>query len=158
LAPLSRLAPLTPLTPWDVGAARRRVLPVCNRACANAVHSVRLECAWALTGSDRRLVRLAQRSYCRLDPVFHDSGVSLASLRRPGFDEIRWALRSCARTCRGRPHRSASAVVAAAASDLRFARKPPGRNPSHHENALLCLLAEERGRSTRRARPPRVHQ
>jgi hypothetical protein len=50
------LALLTPLTPVDAAAARPRAQAVCNRACAKAVRSVRLNCAGALTGSDHRLV------------------------------------------------------------------------------------------------------
>ncbi|HZF38536.1 MAG TPA: hypothetical protein VE715_06920 [Blastocatellia bacterium] len=88
LSLLTLLTLLAPLALWDVGAGRRHAQPVCNRACARAVRHDRLESAWALTGSDRRLVRLAQTSSGRLDLLFHGSGVSRASPRRPGFGEI----------------------------------------------------------------------
>jgi hypothetical protein len=53
LFPLTLLAPLTP---GDAASARRRVPAVCNLACVKAVRSARLECLWALTDSDHRLV------------------------------------------------------------------------------------------------------
>src|SRR5262245_51714283 len=62
---------LTPLTPVDAAAARPRAQAVCNRACAKADRSVRLECARALTGWDRRLVRPAQASSCRRAACLH---------------------------------------------------------------------------------------
>src|SRR5215470_665886 len=67
---------LTPLTPVDVAAARPLAQAVCNRACAKADRSARLECARALTGSDRRLVRPAQASSCRRAACLHGSGAS----------------------------------------------------------------------------------
>src|SRR5262245_59880651 len=69
---------LTPLTPVDAAAARPRAQAVCNRACAKADRSVRLEYARALTGSDRRLVRPAQASSCRPAACLHGSGASRA--------------------------------------------------------------------------------
>src|SRR5262249_7024440 len=121
LAPLTPLAPLAPLTPLilgDAASARPRAQAVCNQACAETVRSVRLKCAWALTGSDRRLGRPAQAPSGRLAPCLRES-VSQASLQRrrqPDFGEIQLAPRSCARICRGRPRRSASERFAAAAS------------------------------------------
>src|SRR5262245_6930221 len=91
---------LTPLTPADAAAARPRAQAVCNRACAKADRSVRLECARAPTGSDRRPVRPAQASSCRHAGGLHGSGASRAAWRQPGFGEIQLALRSCARICR----------------------------------------------------------
>jgi hypothetical protein len=52
---LSLLAPLTLSTPGGAAAALRRAPAACNRACAKDARSVRLERAWALTGSDHRL-------------------------------------------------------------------------------------------------------
>jgi hypothetical protein len=73
------LALLTPPTPVDAAAARPRAQAFCNRACAKADRSVRLECARALTGSDRRLVRPAQASSCRRAVGLHGSGASRAA-------------------------------------------------------------------------------
>jgi len=91
---------LTPPTPEDAAAARPRAQAVCNRACAKADLSVRLECARALTGSYRRLVRPAQATSCRRAACFHGSGASRTAWRQPGFGEIQLGLRSCARICR----------------------------------------------------------
>jgi len=94
------LALLTPLTPVDAAPARPRAQAVCNRACAQADRSVRLECARALTGSDRRLVRPAQAASCRRAACYHGSAASRTAWGRPGSGEIQLALRSCARICR----------------------------------------------------------
>jgi hypothetical protein len=91
---------LTPPTPVDAAAARPRAQAVCNRACAKADLSVRLECARALTGSYRRLVRPAQATSCRRAACFHGSGASRTAWRQPGFGETQLGLRSCARICR----------------------------------------------------------